>query len=191
MALPANHPGVEIFNPVNLVSPLSHSSLPTAKRLKTVFRPSAIKLAGKLDLADIQKIVVDSGQKKPMKLTSGLHFDATHLVVGNATMRIDRSSIDPTINAILFDMNQGGGVEIDFTTTNAAKRYLIDATVSVLQSPKISSSIDSVSEQRTINTQMKHLCWVVDAPVGNHRFELWTSTPAFVIVQGIDITEME
>ena len=162
------------------------------KPMNLVLPGNVLRRSNRLSLALIQEIAAKAGSgQKVMSLNSTLHFDAKTLVNGSAFMTIGRSSVDPIQNTILFDITAGGGVKIIFDAKAGPGQYLIDATVAVVGAPSISSTIDQAFEQRKINAQTQHLCWFASTNGGKHTFELWTSTPAFVVLQGIDIVELK
>lgn len=183
---------IAVFKPVDTGHSRSTRNAPTSKAMNLVIPSSALRNIGKLSLSQIQQLAGSAGLKQTVKsLSSTLHFDARNLVVGTAYMTIGRSNVDPSQNTILFDPTAGGGIKISFDAKSGEGQYFIDATVSVVGSPALSSTIDQAFEQRTINAQTRHLCWFVNTNGGKHTFELWTSTPSFVILKGIDIIELK
>lgn len=183
---------IEVFKPVDTGHSRATRVPASARPMNLVLPSKALKNIGKLSLSQVQLLAGSAGLKQTVKsLSSTLHFDARNLLVGTAYMTIGRSNVDPSQNTILFDPTAGGGIKISFDAKSGQGQYLIDATVSVVGSPSLSSTIDQAFEQRTINAQTQHLCWFVNTSGGKHTFELWTSTPSFVILKGIDIVELK
>jgi len=183
---------IEVFKPAQTGHNRNSKNLSPARTMNMTLPGGALKAVGKLSLVQIQQIAGIAGVNQTVRsLNSAMHFDARSLISGSSYMTIQRSSVDPSLNTILFDSTAGGGVFLALNTKTGESQYLIDASVAVVGSATVSASLDQAFEQRTITAQTQHLCWFVSGGSGKHTFELWTSTPSFIILKGVEISEVK
>jgi hypothetical protein len=152
--------------------------------------PFDFKRVAKLSVTELKGMAVRDGALPNVGVADFLHLDArTPYVLSKGGLTMGRCSTDLDYNYVAFDVMQGGGVTLNFEAKPEAARYMIDFQVGAGPKPfELLATVDGNLSKTTVDSNTKHLVYVIDCQGGKHTVVVWSNLPCLFLVTGVDVS---